>query len=157
MIFLVAWLLIWSAGGLGAGNGILSGGDPEGRAFLAVWLLFWLAGETFALLILSWSLAGKETVRLTPSHLEIRRAVGAIGLSKHYGLKDVRNLRVASGSFNPFDPRFALQFWGVGGGILAFDYGAGTVRLANSIDEAEAAKLAAILYERAPGLRPLPA
>lgn len=157
MIFLAFWLAMWTSGGLGAGVEMMRDGDPAGRAFLAVWILFWLAGEMFALLILGWSLAGKEIVRFTPNHLEIRRAVGPIGFSRHYGRKDVRNLRVANSSFNPFDPRFAFQFWGLGGGILAFDYGSATVRFANSIEESEAAELAAVAYERAPDVRPRPA
>ena len=40
--------------------------------------------------------------------------------------------------WNPFDWSGGMRVWGMGGGVIAFDYGARTVRLGSSLDEAEA-------------------
>lgn len=41
-----------------------------------------------------------------------------------------------------------MQFWGIGGGPIAFDYGSGTVRFGNSLDEAEAREVVRELKAR---------
>jgi hypothetical protein len=55
--------------------------------------------------------------------------------------RDVADLRVATSAPNMFDPRFMFAAWGIGGGAIAFDYGARTHRFGASLDEAEAKQL----------------
>lgn len=52
-----------------------------------------------------------------------------------------KNLRVAPNTWNPYDWSAAMQFWGIGDGPIAFDYGSKTVRIRNPVDEAEARQI----------------
>ncbi len=72
---------------------------------------------------------------------EIRREVFALSRSKEYLSSHISSLRVSPESFNPFDWSKGMRFWGIGGGVLAFDYGAKTFRFGNGIDEAEAKQI----------------
>ena len=60
----------------------------------------------------------------------------------------ISNLRVSPQPFNPFNFSASLQFWGVGGGAIAFDYGARTYRFGGGVDEAEANQIIATIKER---------
>jgi len=51
--------------------------------------------------------------------LTIRRDVLALGWTKEYDLAHVSNLRVAPGTWNPYDWTGAMQFWGISGGPVA--------------------------------------
>ena len=55
---------------------------------------------------------------------------------------------VVTPSFNPFDFASALQFWGIGGGLIAFDYGAKTFRFGAGVEEAEAQGIVTRLKSR---------
>lgn len=50
----------------------------------------------------------------------------------------MRDLRVGPVGFNPMDFSSSLQLWGIGGGVIAFDYGATTHRFGAGLDEVEA-------------------
>lgn len=50
----------------------------------------------------------------------------------------MRDLRVGPVGFNPMDFSSSLQLWGIGGGVIAFDYGAKTHRFGAGLDEVEA-------------------
>jgi hypothetical protein len=41
-----------------------------------------------------------------------------------------------------------MQFWGIGGGPIAFDYGSQTVRIGSGLDEAEAREIVKELRSR---------
>jgi hypothetical protein len=73
--------------------------------------------------------------------LAIRRELFRLGWSREYELAHVRNLRVAPVGWNPYDWSTAMQFWGFGGGLIAFDYGSKTVRVGTSVEEAEARQI----------------
>lgn len=59
-----------------------------------------------------------------------------------------RSSAVSPVPYNPFDFRAALQFWGVGGGLLAFDYGAATIRFGHGLEESEAKSFVAEMRSR---------
>jgi hypothetical protein len=113
------------------------GGEPT--FFLIFWLLGWTAGGVFALYALLWLAVGKEIVSLRPGSLTIKLAVLGVGLTREYDLAHIKNLRVSPEPANPFG--WSMSFWGIGGGLIAFDYGAKTVRFAASIEEAEASQI----------------
>jgi hypothetical protein len=122
-----------------------------------VWLVGWTAAGGFAILALAWSLAGREVVTLRPNELVIARKLLGLGRVHQYDLNHISNLRVSPESFNPFDFRSGMRFWGLGGGPVAFDYGASTVRFGASIEEGEASTLIHQLLERQPSLNKKPA
>ena len=155
ILFLPAWLVGWVFGEVTVGSKLLdlesSPGEPV--LFLVAWLIMWTLGGLLVIAALFWSLFGMERVAVTGGSITIRREVVGIGFSREYDLGHATNLRVAPDSFNMFDPRAGLRFWGVGGGPIAFDYGSSTVRFANGLDEAEASRIVARISSRHPALR----
>lgn len=74
-----------------------------------------------------------------------------MGRVREYDVQHVRELRVSPMPYNPFDFRSALQFWGVGGGLMAFDYGAATIRFGAGLEEGEAKSIIAKVKSRGMG------
>lgn len=125
-------------------------GDVPGAAipFLAFWLLGWTFGGGFALYLFWWSLVGRERVLLTPSRLSIRRELFGFGRVHEYAREHIRDVRVSPTPYSPFDFSAGLRFWGIGGGIIAFDHGAATVRFGAGLDESEAKSIVAQFVAR---------
>lgn len=156
ILFLGFWLLGWAFGEVMAGAALVchAGGvdcgpfhptGPEGGAslFLLVWLLAWTVGGGAALLAWVWVAFGREIVTVTDRALTVRKDVLGRGREREHDMAHVRDLRVSLAPFNPWDPSGALRMWGVGGGTIAFDYGARTVRFGGGLDEAEARQIVA--------------
>lgn len=141
MLFLTAWLVGWCFGEVFAIRELLIGHDNAPDLFLIAWLVMWTVGGALALYTWLWMARGFEVILLRPDVLTIRRDVLGLGRTKEYDLSHVSNLRVAPGTWNPYDWTGAMQFWGIGGGPVAFDYGSRTFRFAASVDEAEARKI----------------
>ena len=55
---------------------------------------------------------------------------------------------VAQVGFNPLDVSSSLQLWGIGGGVIAFDYEARTIRFGAGLDEAEAKEVVTAITQR---------
>ena len=60
----------------------------------------------------------------------------------------MRDLRIGQIGFDPVNVSSSLQLWGVGGGVLAFDYGARTYRFGAGLDEAEAKQVVIAIKQR---------
>jgi hypothetical protein len=73
-----------------------------------------------------------------------------VGASVWGLLSRIEHLRVSPESRSPFDLRAGLRMYGIGGGTIAFDYGARTVRVANA-DEAEARRIVEALASEGVG------
>lgn len=140
IVFLLFWLCGWLFGEVLAIRQLLAGtaGAP---GFLAVWLLGWTAGGGVALVTWLWNVAGRETLRLGPRTLVHFRGVGGLGLTREYDTAQVSGLRVSP----LYVLRRSFTFPGVGGGAIAFDYGARTLRVGGGVDEAEAGRIVAAL------------
>jgi len=151
LIFLSAWLVGWVFGEVMVPTQLFGRTGKTGvDLFAAAWLVMWTIGGGFAIYIWLWNLVGREVIDVDSQSLRIKRAVGRWGRIREFGLTHVRALRVAPQAFNPMDFSSGLRFWGVGGGIIAFDYGAKTYRFGSALDEAEAKQVLARLAERVP-------
>jgi hypothetical protein len=146
-LFLLVWLGGWFFGERSALDQLTSGTTSEGRGFLVLWLIGWTLGGVAVAYLILWTTLGHERLILRPDALVLRREVLGVGRSREYDIRHVKDLRVAT-SPGAFDYRHSLQFWGLGGGRVAFDYGARTVYFASAIDEAEAKLLVDRLRSR---------
>jgi hypothetical protein len=135
MVFLGVWMAGWLFGAVPAASWLLSGQEDASMLLLGAWLVMWAIGGVAVLLSWLWMARGREMVTLRPDTLEIKRDVLGWGTTREYDLAYVRNLRVSQQGFNPKRP---FELSGMGGGSIAFDYGARTLRFASSLDEAEA-------------------
>ena len=140
LLFLSVWLVGWCLGEVFAVRALLEQDDAP-NLFLGVWLLGWTVGGAAALSACLWMLKGREVIGLHGDALAIRHDLLGLGRTREYDLQHIMNLRVAPNTWNPYDWSAGMQFWGIGGGLIAFDYGSRTVRVGNSIDEAEARQI----------------
>lgn len=160
ILFLGGWLMAWAFGEIAAAQSVLAGlgfefqgpfnvqGSKDGLLFMAGWLLAWTAGGALAIVAWLWTVAGREIVTATDGTLTIKRSVLGRGPTREHEMAHVCAMRVAAEPFNPWDTQGLLRFWGMGGGPIAFDYGARTSRFGTALDEAEARQIVARLTAR---------
>jgi hypothetical protein len=137
IVFLFTWLVGWAYGEIGVARDLILKPPSAGeRAFMILWLIFWTAAGFSAFLAWIWSIAGREVVTASHDVLKIERKVFNHGYAKEYSLEQAGKFRVFA---NPRMSSFStIEFWGLGGGTIAFDYGMRTIKFANGLDEAEA-------------------
>lgn len=140
ILFMSAWLFGWFSGEASAIEELISPDKKTPQLFMAVWLIGWTIGGIFAFGAVLWQLVGREVISITSSALEHRIEILGIARSRIYRIGEIRNLRAAEFSTNPFTSQTAWfpSVVGSGFGPVAFDYGARTMRVAPSLEEAEA-------------------
>ena len=148
--FLGFWTIGWACGEVFAIRQLFFEvkGENFPAIFLMAWLGAWTVGGVVAIYTWLWMVVGKERIVLKPATLSIQRDVLGFGKIREYDLNHVANLRLSPQTYNPFDMSSSLRFWGIGGGLVAFDYGAKTFRFGGSIDEAEAQNIINELNKR---------
>lgn len=162
IIFLSFWMCGWALGEVFAAwilVGVLLDGQPAEDVngfttgillFLVAWLGMWTAAGVFAIYAWLWNIAGRQVVTVGVDGIRIENAIPMWRRGKEYRLADVRSLRIAPEQLTVWTFREAARFWGIGGGPLAFDYGAKTVRFGPGTDEAEAKMILGVITGRCP-------
>jgi hypothetical protein len=132
------WLMCWLAGAVALPSVVMSAANRPPVALIALFLAFWLiSGGGFCYLVL-WRLIGREVVTVESGRLTIRRSVLGLGRTRMYDVSQIHDLR-PSGLFGSFDNWSGMmKFYGLTGGVVAFDYGDETIRFGVHLDEAEA-------------------
>lgn len=74
-------------------SGIVRGPAP---AIILAWLLMWTLGGLLALTFLLWGLIGREVLSIRDNALILRRQIGRFGFDRRFELARVRNLRCAA-------------------------------------------------------------
>ena len=154
ILFVGFWLIGWAIGEISVigilATGIitvLNSGMPEitksapgafGGVFLFAWLGAWTVGGAFAIYAWLWQVKGIERISISSPAFVIEKLTPIWKRKKEYHLKDVIALRVSNSSPSIFTMSGSMEFWGISGGRLAFDYGAKTIQFGTGIDEAEA-------------------
>jgi len=147
--FLGLWICAWAVAEVMVPVQFFQGAIPsEAESLLFAWLVVWTVGGLLAIYALLWQAIGKEMAAVQGQVLITRRDIGGFGLNKAYDLSQIQNLRVESSGFNPFDISVALQLWGIGGGMIVFDYETNTHRFGASLDEAEAKQVVTAMKKR---------
>ena len=148
--FIGFWLIGWACGEVFAIRQLfVVGKSPDFPGlFLLAWLGGWTVGGGFAIYAWLWTVVGKERIILRPGTLATKREVLGFGRSREYDLSHVSNVRISQQSHNPFDFGSGMRSLGIGGGMIAFDYGAKTFRFGASIDEVEAEDIVEELKKR---------
>jgi hypothetical protein len=145
VVFAPIWLVGWVFGEFATPHSFVTGG-PAG-AFPVVWLAFWTLGGLSVFTGWLWQVAGQERVVAGPGTFSHRYQLLGRGWTREYDPTQMKELRVSVERANPVVASSGLRQWGIGGGNIAFDYGAKTVRF-GSVDEAEAGQIVAQLARR---------
>lgn len=137
--FLGFWICGWAVAEIMVAIQFLNGdAPPEGELFMLAWFGIWTVSGMLAIYAWLWQVWGKEIVIAQGQTFKTRRDIGGFGFDKKYDLQQIRNLHVRQVGFNPFDFSSSLQLWGIGGGVIAFDYGTRIYRFGAGLDETEA-------------------
>jgi len=147
--FLGFWVCGWAVAEFMVSKQFVQGdAPPEGESFMLAWFAVWTVGGLLAIYAWLWQVGGKEIVTVQGHTFTTRRDVGGFGFDKEYDLLQMRDLRAVQVGFNPLDISSSLQLWGIGGGVIAFDYGAKTIRFGAGLDEAEAKEVLTAITQR---------
>jgi hypothetical protein len=125
-IFFVVWFAFWAYGGLTFTYEFWQGSRRD--LFTFVWLGFFWIFTPVVTYYFVFSLVGRDILIVRPDVIAHRAELLGFARTHSYSVREMRNLR--------FVPEF-------GGGkskrqsVIAFDYGAKTIRLASGIEEAE--------------------
>jgi len=138
IVFLGFWLCGWAFGEAAALVKVLSLESYAPELFIVFWLCGWTVGGLFAIYAWLWNVSGKEIIKLTGSELQHIRQVVGIKRSQEYDISSIFKLRVLHQNTSMFGSRNGLEFWGISGGTIAFDYGRSTHKFGAQLDEAEA-------------------
>jgi hypothetical protein len=155
--FLGIWLAGWAFGEIMV-RGIILGGvfgnggfDGVPILFLLVWFTGWTIGGAFAIYAFLWQLIGREEIEITSYSITISQVVAMFRRSKEYVSAHIKELRTSPMGMNEmYKWSRSLAFYGIGGGIIIFDYGVGTIRLGSGIDEAEGKQVIAEIQQKYP-------
>jgi hypothetical protein len=147
--FLGFWICGWAVAEVMVPMQVLQGdAPPEGESFMLAWFVVWTLGGLLAIYAWLWQVMGKEIVSVHGQTFTTRRDIGGFGFDKEYDLLQMRDLRIGQVAVNPLEFSSSLQLWGVGGGVIAFDYGDRTYRFGAGLDEAEAKEVVTALKQR---------
>ena len=143
ILFLGFWLCGWAAGELSAISELFlfHNGTQEADHFLLLWLFGWTVGGLFAMTTLLWQLAGKEIAEISGLGIKLSHRVWGLRWSQQYAAADIQDLRVSPQPITRHRRSSSLYYWGLTGGVIAFDYGAKTIRFGSGVDEAEAKQI----------------
>ncbi|HEX3250606.1 MAG TPA: hypothetical protein VHS05_14340 [Pyrinomonadaceae bacterium] len=144
ILFLPVWLTFWTFGGITVLTLLITGSDRN--PFLFIWLCGWAVGETLALLILSWTLVGREVITIERGVFSHRREIFGFGVTRTYAMHELFNLRASGffGNAGSFSGSFAR--YGLSGGTVAVDTRYGEpYRFGINLEEDDARVLANIL------------
>lgn len=146
ILFLSFWLVGWAVGEVTALAMILKTETP--KLFMLAWLGAWTVGGAFAMYIWLWNVMGQEIINLSNTELRHVRRLPVFQRSKEYDLSAVSKLRVQAQNSSMFSAHAAMEFWGISGGSVMFDYGHSTHKFGVQLDEAEANHIVTIIKQR---------
>jgi hypothetical protein len=168
ILFLGFWLLGWAMGEVSVLGTLLAGASKAatsgigeasnhpagafGGLFLLAWLGAWTVGGAFAIYAWLWQVKGIEEITFSAEAVTIANKIPMWNRQKNYRIENVKGLRVSNVPINFMDPARSMDFWGVTGGVLSFDYGSGTIRFGKGLEAAEAREIVSILRQRYPNV-----
>jgi len=101
-----------------------------------------------AILVWLWNNRGREIIRIGDSELKRSREYGLFSRSKIYQTKQISNLRVSDLSPTSLEMGGGMEFWGLSGGTITFDYEPGIAKIGLGLEEAEARHIIQIINAR---------
>jgi hypothetical protein len=122
----------------------------RGISLAFIWIAVWTIVGAFVIYIFLWQIFGKEEIQITVSSITISKIVITFRRSKEYANEYIKDLRISPMGMNEGTSSRLSAAFGYGGGIIVFDYGAGTIRMGSNIDEAEGKQIIAEIQQKFP-------
>lgn len=146
--FLMNWLLAWGYGEFVILNKFINQTDSTPDAFIVFWFCAWTFGGLVAILIWQWNMKGREVIRISDDLLLRRREFVWFLRSRRYQLRHIRNMRLTEVNLANPEMTRGMEFWGLSGGAITFDYGESIEKICLGIDEAEAGRVIEFIKTR---------
>lgn len=146
--FLAFWLLAWVYGEAVIISRLLSIDGQTPDAYIVFFACGWTFSGMLAILVWLWNNKGLEIIRISNSELKRSREYGLFSRSKIYQAKYISNLRVSDLSPTSLEVGGGMEFWGLSGGTITFDYEPGIAKIGLGLDEAEAGHIIQIINAR---------
>lgn len=135
---LVLWMMGWVFGEVAIFNKLISIGDKSADAILVFWIGGWTLGGLLAVFLWLWNIKGREVIRISDSELRHSREYVWFSRSRCYQTSLISNLRLNPLSMDDLEINGGMEFWGLTGGTVAFDYEQRIQKFGLGLDEAEA-------------------
>lgn len=142
------WLLGWAFGEITTIITLVIENNKAPGLFLLGWLGAWTVGGGFAIIAWLWNVKGKEVIRIDGFELSHVRDFVLFKRAKEYELAHVKDMRTNPGNTSYFGFNNGMEFLGVTGGTVVFDYGASTHKFGSGLDEAEGKHIIEMLRVR---------
>lgn len=146
--FLALWLLAWAYGEAVALNRLISNDGQTPDAYIVFFTIGWTLSGMLAILVWLWNNKGREIIRIGDSELKRSREYGLFSRSRVYQTSNIGKLRVSDLSPTSLEIGGGMEFWGLSGGTITFDYGQDIAKFGLGIDEAEASRIIQIIISR---------
>lgn len=145
---LVAWFLCWLLVGayIIHARFQLSEGDTL-RQYLLVFLAFWFYFVVKVGRAVLWRLKGFEIWRLKDGVLTIKDSIFGYGKANTYFVENIQKLGALNIDPTSFKYQVTDSFWTIGGERLGFEHAGRKVIFGKGLNEAEAARVVAVLQD----------
>jgi hypothetical protein len=140
--------MAWAYGEAVILNRLLNGDGQTPDAFIVIYASGWTLSGILAIFIWLWNNRGREVIRISDTELKRSREYVWFSLSKIYQAADIRKLRVSDLSPTSLEMGGGMEFWGLAGGAITFDYKSELGKVGLGIDETEAGRIIEIIKAR---------
>ena len=146
--FLTAWLMGWAYGEAVIINRLLNNEGQVPDAFIILFACGWTLSGLLATLIWLWNNKGCEIIRISEDELKRIRQYVWFSRSKIYQTKHIDNMRVTDLSPASLEIEGGIEFWGLSGGTITFDYGPDIAKIGLGINDDEARQIISVIKSR---------
>ena len=146
--FLAFWLMAWAYGEAVVINRLFNYDGQTPDAFIVFYAFGWTISGLLAIFIWLWNNKGREVIRISETELRRSREYVWFSRAKIYQTTHVSKLRVSDLSPTSLEMGGGMEFWGLAGGSITFDYKSGLGKIGLGINEAEAERIIQIIKAR---------
>ncbi len=140
--------MAWVYGEIVVINRLFGNDGQAPDAFIVFYACGWTLSGLLAIFIWLWNNRGREVIRINETELKRSREYVWFSRSKTYETKYISNIRISDLSPSSLEMGGGMEFWGLTGGTISFDYGSALGKIGLGIDEAEAGRIIEVIKSR---------
>jgi hypothetical protein len=140
--------MAWAYGEVVVINRLINSDAQAPDAFIVFYACGWTLAGMLAIFIWLWNNRGREVIRISDTELMRSREYVWFSRSKIYQTLHISNLHVSDFSPTSLEMSGGMEFWGLAGGTITFDYKSGQGKVGLGIDEAEAKRIIELIKVR---------
>ncbi len=127
---------------------LFSNEEQNPDAFIVIFACGWTLSGMLAMFVWLWNNKGRELIRINDDELKRSREYVWFSRSKIYQTAYISKLRISDLSPTSLEMGGGMEFWGLTGGSICFDYKSSLGKIGLGIDEAEAGRIIEVIKAR---------